>query len=294
VPDESGRYLSTKKCTIATLQENVAMKDQPRVAPQYDNIFSCALNDASGENAAMQFANATGDLMAPWATVDYCIGATALLETDLGKAITDEMFANPEPCMAAYNNAVEQFPLCGIAMLAKGELPLWQGKTNERVTANGDDLRPAALMVTLLARVVLGDLFVHGTGGYAYDQIMERWAVDWLHITPCAMTMATANITLPLYAQTIEDARKTYFDAPSNYVESIANAPYGSSVRQLKFLALHKWLEGQHQKPDIHALKNALYVAKRRDWPFPLYTNVLTKDFSVAKSVEGSLSNCLK
>jgi hypothetical protein len=121
---------------------------------------------------------------------------------------------------------------------------------------------------------------------------MERWLADWLNVTPCAMAMATANIPLPLIAQSIEEARKTYFDAPSNYVEAIATAPYGSTERKRTFLALHKWLEGQHQKPDMHALKNSLHVAKRRDWPFPLYANILTKDFSVAKSAEASLSYC--
>ncbi|MBC8201266.1 MAG: hypothetical protein H8E86_04400 [Planctomycetes bacterium] len=292
VPDTTGRYLSTKKCTIATLQENVAMKDQPRVSPQLDNIFSRALCEAVGDNAAMQFANATDDLMTPWATVDHCIGASALLETDLGKAIIEEMLVNPQPCIAAYNNALMQYPSCGIPLLEAGELPLWQGKTNEKATRIVDDLRPRALLLTLLARVVLGDLFVHGSGGCEYDQVMERWATDWLNVTPCAMVMATANVTLPLFAQSIEEARKTYFDAPSNYVEAIATAPYGSPERKRIFLALHKWLEGQHQKPDIRALKNALRIAKRRDWPFPLYANVLTKDFSVAKSAQASLSYC--
>ena len=294
VPDYSGTYLSAKTCTIATLQRDVAMQDQPRVTSQLDNIFSRALNDAAGENAAMQFANATGDLMAPWATVDHCIGASSLLETDFGKAVIDEMRANPAPCIAAYNDAIAQFPSCKIAMLAKNELPLWQGKTNEKGTVNGDDFRPRALTLTLLARVLIGDLFVHGTGGFAYDQIMERWLKDWLHLTPCNKTMATANITLPLCVQSIEEARKEYFDAPTECIEAITNAPYGSQERQRKFLELHTCLEAKHQKPDMRAVKNALAIAKRRNWPFPLYSDELTKDFSIAKAVEESLSYCLK
>ena len=285
MPDTSGQYLSTKQMTIATLDSKISMKDQPRAEPVSNTLFSDALGKAAGENAAMQFAHATDDLMASMANVDYCIAGTSLLTTELGKAIVLEMKTNPEPCITAYNNAIKQFPFCGISLLEQNELPIWRGKTNEKVTTEFDDLRPRALLLTLLARLTLGDLFVHGMGGYEYDKVMEHWLLAWLDVKPCAMVMATETIVLPLQTQSIEQARREYFIAPAHFLNAINGAPYGSSERKLHFLALHKWLEQLHAKPDIGALKNARQIANRRDWAFPLYGERLTKDFLAAKSV---------
>ena len=285
MPDTSGQYLSTKQMTIATLDSKISMKDQPRAEPVSNTVFSDALGKAAGENAAMQFAHATDDLMASMANVDYCIAGTSLLTTELGKAIVLEMKTNPEPCITAYNNAIKQFPSCGISLLEQNELPIWRGKTNEKVTTEFDDLRPRALLLTLLARLMLGDLFVHGTGGYEYDKVMEHWLLAWLDVKPCATVMATETIVLPLQTQSIEQARREYFRAPAYFLNAINGAPYGSSERKLHFLALHKWLEQLHAKPDIGALKNARQIANRRDWAFPLYGERLTKDFLAAKSV---------
>ena len=289
VPDETGRYLSTKQLVVAKVDTHIAMKDQPRVLPSHDNIFSKALANATGDNAAMQFANATGNLMKPWAQIDFCIAGTLLLNTELGEALTEEMRMNPAPCITAYNNAVSRFQKCDISILDKNELPLWNGKTNDIVTSKFDDLRPRALLLTLLARVLLGDLFVHGTGGYTYDKVMECWLSEWLHIKPCAMTMATATIFLPLQVQTIKQARRDYFSIPKHLLDAINDAPYGSSKRKLYYLAMHKWLEEKGTKPNIKALKNAKQIATRRDWAFSLYGDLLTKDFGVAKSAEASL-----
>ena len=285
MPDTSGQYLSTKQMTIATLDSKIAMKDQPRAEPVSNTVFSDALGKAAGENAAMQFAHATDDLMASMANVDYCIAGTSLLTTELGKAIVLEMKTNPEPCITAYNNAIKQFPSCGISLLEQNELPIWRGKTNEKVTTEFDDLRPRALLLTLLARLTLGDLFVHGMSGYEYDKVMEHWLLAWLDVKPCAMVMATETIVLPLQTQSIEQARREYFRAPAHFLNAINGAPYGSPERKLHFLALHKWLEQLHAKPDIGALKNARQIANRRDWAFPLYGERLTKDFLAAKSV---------
>ncbi len=289
VPDETGRYLSTKQLVVAKVDTHIAMKDQPRVLPSHDNIFSKALANATGDNAAMQFANATGNLMKPWAQIDFCIAGTLLLNTELGEALTEEMRMNPAPCITAYNNAVSRFQKCDISILDKNELPLWNGKTNDIVTSKFDDLRPRALLLTLLARVLLGDLFVHGTGGYTYDKVMECWLSEWLHIKPCAMTMATATVMLPFQVQTIEQARRDYFLPPQHFLDAIEKAPVGSPERKTLFFAMHKWLEKNNLKPDLKALKNAQGIANRRDWSFPLYGEKITKGLEVPKSNQSTL-----
>ena len=278
VPDETGTYLSTKEMVVANVDTNIAMKDQQRTEKQGSSPFCLALQNAEGENLAMQFANATSALMAQYATVGYCIAGTDLLKTDFGKGILREMQQRPEACIAAYNNAIGMFPDCGIAYLAKGELPIWQGKQNSRVSVvSGNsvdcgDLRPRALLLTLLARVVLGDIFVHGTGGFAYDRIMEAWSSNWLGITPCPMVMQTANVCLPLQVETVDEARHAYFSSPEHFLHAIEQAPYGSPERRLQFLAMHAWFRQHGAKPDIALLQRANKVASRRNWAFPLYS----------------------
>jgi hypothetical protein len=284
LPDDSGDYLSTKFIKIAEVDSNIAMKDQNRVEPMGDNVFSNALRGATGENLAMQFANATSNLMSEQAEVDYCIAGTTLLRTEFGKLITEHMREFPEHCIETYNNAIDQFPSSKIAKLNNSELPLWQGKTNEKVGSDNTDLRPRALLLTLLARLLLGDLFVHGTGGYEYDKIMETWVKNWLHVSPCAKVLATDDKQLPLSTATIEQARRTYFSPPQHFLVSINNAPRGSSERKLHYLAMHKWLAERNQKPNISALKKAKKIVCKRDWAFPLFEETITKDFLVPKS----------
>jgi hypothetical protein len=271
VPDETGEYLATSTVHVASVDTKISMKDQQRTNTQDNSAFGLALQNAKGENLAMQFANATNALMAPYANIDYCIAGTSLLQTDFGKALLCEMQQRPDACIAAYNNAVDAFPDCGVACLGTNELPLWHGKHNVKVSGDFSDLRPRALLLTLLARVVLGDLIVHGTGGFGYDRIMETWVSDWLGISPCAMVMQTATLHLALHAETIDDARHAYFAPPKQMIEAIQNAPYRSPERTSRFLAMHTWLEQQGAKPDIGLLQRAKQIAARRNWAFPLY-----------------------
>ncbi len=291
LPDNSGEYLSTKYLKVAEIDSRIAMKDQPRTEPRGDNIFSDALRQATGENAAMQFANATNNLMAQQARVDYCIAGTSLLRTEFGKSITKSMREFPEQCIDAYNKAVDQYPSCKIVKLGVSELPLWQGKTNEKVGCDNIDLRPRALLLTLLARLLLGDLFIHGTGGYEYDKIMEVWAANWLHVSPCAKVMTTANSYLPLNSTTVEQARRAYFSPPQHFLDAINSTPYKSPERKIHYLAMHKWLADRNKKPDIRALKKAKKLVCRRDWAFPLFDETITRDFSAPKSFVTHLQN---
>lgn len=270
-PSEEGASLTTSVLQIATLDATCSMKDQPRVTPVQGTVFTDALANARGKNAAMQFANATDVLMSPYATVAHCIAGTSLLKTTLGQALISYMQKDPGACISAYNHAVSQIVDCGIAPLESKELPLWQGVHNEPFAGDSDDLRPRALLLTLLARLVIGDLFVHGTGGYSYDAVMELWAKDWLGVSPCEKVMATADVRLKFNLRTIEEERRLYFNPPKHMLQAIEGAPYQSAEKQLHFLALHKFLEQTGQKPVVQEIKKAWKIANRRDWAFPLY-----------------------
>lgn len=59
-------------------------------------------------------------------------------------------------------------------------------------------VRPRALVTTLYARLMLGDLFVHGIGGAKYDEMTDALMARLWGIQPPAYVTATATFRLPL------------------------------------------------------------------------------------------------
>ena len=278
IPQPQGEGLSVRASHLATLDREIAMNYQGRVMPtQTVEPFTDALINAEGTNAAMQFASATDALMSPWATVDHLLGSTALLQTEFGLRIVEEINEDPDRCRTTYNKAVSSHPECGISLLGKDEVPLWYGSRNSRHGSSADGVQPRALLLTLLARASVGDLFVHGLGGVVYDKLMEHWALNWLGVTPCPAAMATATMYLPFQQQSIGDARKQYFSPDGEeekrklFLDSIEKAPYRSSTKQKQFKAMHEWLSSMSTRPVESQYRTSDRIAARRDWAFPLY-----------------------
>lgn len=124
---------------------------------------------------------------------------------------TYKMNEDSHKCVHAYNNAVRAHPDARVRPLQiegdRVELPLWGLRKNfARVAIDTDnigdfkqnELIPRGLFMSLLVRAHLGELFIHGTGGWEYDKITQDWARDWLDIelAPMAMTTATQRLDL--------------------------------------------------------------------------------------------------
>ncbi len=58
-------------------------------------------------------------------------------------------------------------------------------------------LRPRALLTTMYARLVLGDLFLHGIGGAKYDQLGDLIMRSFFSLTPPKFMVVSATIKLP-------------------------------------------------------------------------------------------------
>ncbi|MBW3541486.1 MAG: hypothetical protein KY476_14560 [Planctomycetes bacterium] len=72
-------------------------------------------------------------------------------------------------------------------------------------------LRPRALTTTLLARLCLADLFVHGIGGAKYDEITDRIVEQFFQLAAPRFLTLSATLHLPLaerFSDTPEDARR--------------------------------------------------------------------------------------
>ena len=59
-------------------------------------------------------------------------------------------------------------------------------------------LRPRALTLTMWARMLLADIFVHGIGGAKYDRISDRIMADYYGVTPPNMACVSATLRLDL------------------------------------------------------------------------------------------------
>ena len=276
VPKEQNGFVEIEKRSIATCDGTVSLCNQnplkiSKNAPKFaETLQNCE------QNAAMQIAAATDKLMEPYATVHRRIAATELLETTFGIELLEKMFANPVLCTNAYNNAIKAFPHCGIPFLAEDELPLWHGPRNNQVTTQRTDLRPRALLLTLLVRLGLGDLFVHGTGGASYDLVMEHWCRNWLDVELCPQVMATATVKLSYDIKTIEEARKKYFSGDGvkkqAFLNTIRSLPRSSPQRRIAYIEMQRWIASCNEKPNHAAILASMRVARKRDWAFPLYT----------------------
>jgi hypothetical protein len=76
---------------------------------------------------------------------------------------------------------------------AHGDLGPWR-----HLADDGVNVRTRALTTTLFARLVLGDLFVHGIGGGLYDELTDDIIRGCYHIEPPAFVVFTGTLHLPL------------------------------------------------------------------------------------------------
>lgn len=67
-----------------------------------------------------------------------------------------------------------------------------------RLESQGVRLRTRALMTTLWARLFLGDLFIHGVGGAAYDEVTDRIIAGYFGVEPPEFAVVSGTLYLPV------------------------------------------------------------------------------------------------
>lgn len=68
----------------------------------------------------------------------------------------------------------------------------------EELTRRGVKIRCRALITTLWARLVLGDLFLHGIGGAKYDQVTDALIARFFGLVPPKFMVLSATLHLPV------------------------------------------------------------------------------------------------
>ena len=186
---------------VRTMRPERAHEVPAEIEPALAAIERAIAAERGRENLAMQMAHAANALLAPRARVDHTVAANAIAALPFAEA----MRAHFAPMREAYNAAVRGER---IAPLAPHELPFWKldrATMSRSALMEGDaaDLvAPRALTLTAIARLVLCDEFIHGTGGGRYDLAMERWITaafgDDARAALAPMSVVTATKLAPL------------------------------------------------------------------------------------------------
>jgi len=85
-------------------------------------------------------------------------------------------------------------PATPIAEMAAGELETWESAERALMGRTEFVIRPRALSLTLWARVLVGDLFIHGIGGAKYDRITDDIIRRYYGVEPPGMGCVSATL----------------------------------------------------------------------------------------------------
>lgn len=160
---------------------------------------------------ARQFASATIQLASDRLGIDppRIIYASDLFSSEaIWDHVCNEMRLDPRDAIHAYNSAAEKYPEARIRQLEinddDSERPLWRLRDGYARTPVSDSTfdqfstAPRALLMSGICRAFLSELFIHGSGGWSYDQVTEAWFREWLQIELNPMARASASVYLPL------------------------------------------------------------------------------------------------
>lgn len=323
-------YASPCDTEVPASMRPVLLDERPTSSPQPHNleeldrainrVRSSITEHAQSPNAAAQITRVIETLLPVGVARVPAFFATSIARTDLFAAAVRRMADNPRACVDAYNAAAIAHPEADIRSLDADslELPLWRivGKpgharrigvlARDLADTHPQQLAPRALLMTALLRLAACDLFIHGTGGAAYDRVTDRWLAAWLgpETRPAPTAMATATLLLPL-APTPEAeaiaAQRAFRDAlhkPASLgdavmetqrrklVATIAASPYRSRQRASLYRDLQHLLAAHREShtTELDELRSRAQSARRsasdraasvRTWAFPLYPEAL-------------------
>ncbi|MCK4872350.1 MAG: hypothetical protein KAS72_06465 [Phycisphaerales bacterium] len=292
----------------------------PSIKKGMERIIRALRKHRRARDAAAQISGAALDLLDGIIPRGRVLSVLDMTAADGFAALVDRCRHDPRAAAESYNHAVACVEGHGMApLLVRGErieLPLWRlsGAAPRRrayaqdLTEHANDrFAPRAILMTALVRMLGCDLFIHGTGGAAYDRVTEQWLADWLKLDPATdlapAVMVTATRRLPFgrtvvtpneLAETIRLVRRMRHDPAAlgeadaaaqkqRLVSAIAAADRHSSERAVLFSQMHDLLaevRARHRDELAAADADMRNLARRaaeapiltdRTWPFPFY-----------------------
>ncbi len=194
----------------ACSQQAIEISDE-HLPEQLKEIASWLMGYEHEESIAKQFASATIGYLCDLLDLEQptIVYASELIPAGAGDGLVDAILDDPRAAISAYNASVAEFPEAGVRPLEMNdtyvELPFWkiegtsrtQVRVREKEPVDKSGLIPTGLLMTAIMRSQLCELFIHGLGGYEYDQITTDWISTWLGKDLAPIVGASATLTLP-------------------------------------------------------------------------------------------------
>jgi hypothetical protein len=149
-----------------------------------------------------------------WGCVNWELPVSVLAKTAAFAQFVDRIVADLPRFQQVYNASVlayrrryrirsQHHP---VPLLDSDEAPFWgpasesgrRGRLQRSSRCPRDAVRPRALTLTLFARLLLGDFFIHGIGGGKYDEVTDAIIRDYYHLDPPGYGVLSATLFLPL------------------------------------------------------------------------------------------------
>ncbi|MEQ8770166.1 MAG: hypothetical protein RIB60_06625 [Phycisphaerales bacterium] len=243
---------------------------------RFERVRAALRARTDAPNAAVQLTEAVFDLLEGVVDRPQVVYASQIAETDLFARTIERMSDDAEPMRTRYNNATSDHPDAGVRPLGQSgahgaELPVWRlDDSGRRLPVHAGELNdhptlvPRGMLATGLARAAGCDLFVHGTGGGAYEPINDAWIprlMDGGVLAPFVTATADAHLLLSGELVSRQDAQRARWEAHharhhpgmlddpdaqrtrNALVDRIRSAPVNSEERAELFRDLHAVLD---------------------------------------------------
>lgn len=141
---------------------------------------------------------------------------------------------------------------------------------NER----GIKIRTRALTTTMWARVLLGDMFVHGLGGAKYDQVTDQVIQQFFGLQPPDFLTVTATLRLPIPAlevhdqdlQCLDEALRDLTWNPQRYLSEHLPADRQAVLEKIK--TKHRWIDTEPNPQNYRERFRAIRRSNRELQPY--------------------------
>ncbi len=313
-PDAAGR--PAMRVPAATPNEAPDAATALELSDRFERIRRALLANAGAPSAAAQLTEALFDLLDGIADRPRVVYASQIARTDLFARVMERTLLDPDGTRAAYNDAAQRHPDAGVRPLARNatggiELPVWRLDPHGRrapvyhdQVSDDVELVPRGMLATGLARLAACDLFVHGTGGAAYEPINDAWVPSLMGSAPLApFVTATADVHLLLSGELVAPANAARARWAAHHarhhpgmlgdhdaqhardalIARIEEMPAGSPGRAEAFAALHELLRAArdrnaaalgaltHAADDLEGRTDRAAVALDRGWSVALH-----------------------
>jgi hypothetical protein len=280
----------------------------------------------TAETIGKRFASVRHEWECRWGCFNIDLSVSALVRSESFTRFVSHIAADGERFRECYNGAVHAYRAANgiesqnhpVPDLAPGELPFWYRKASagrrERLMTGRPItrgfVRPRALTLTLFARLIIGDFFIHGIGGGKYDEVTDAIIRDYFGIEPPAYQVLSATLHLPLPnfpasntdVKRLERLERDLYWNPHRHLPDVgpvgdehtsleASAPEGHAARKERFLTFRRI--GDELRPRVadqlaearqrldrarqEARANA--ILRRRDYSWVLFPEDVLKPF---------------